>query len=197
MRKALIQRKTKETEIQIQIFLDSTETVDEKTNISTTVPFLDHMLDLFAFHSSCILQISAKGDTEIDYHHTVEDTGICLGQAIQAALGEKKGIHRYGFFLLPMDEARAEVALDFSGRPYFVWQGIQAEGQTGNFEGELVEEFFQALCVNAGMTLHINVAAGKNLHHIIEAVFKGFARAFRMAVNLDGSSVLPSTKGVL
>ena len=192
MRRADTGRTTKETDVRVRLELDSAE---PEVSIATGIPFFDHMLDLFGFHSGCGLNITAKGDIEIDFHHTVEDVGICLGQAVQQALSDKHGINRYGFYILPMDEARAEVALDFSGRPYCVWEGIRPEGLSGQFDVQLIEEFFQAFSIHAGVTLHIIVPSGKNLHHIVEAVFKCFARAFKAAAAFDGTGRLPSTKG--
>jgi imidazoleglycerol-phosphate dehydratase len=192
-RKATVKRKTNETDISISLNLDKSA----KPEISTTIGFLDHMLSLFASHSSISLKITAKGDTHIDDHHLVEDTGIALGCALKEAIGDKKGIERYGHFLLPMDEALSYVALDFSGRFHLSYEA-DIKFQTTGFNYDLIQEFFYALACNAGMTLHIKMIKGRNNHHIAEAIFKGFARAFKQAVSFskDRKSV-PSTKGVL
>ena len=182
MRQGTVERNTKETQICVELDLDGTG----KADISTGVGFLDHMLTLLAVHSFMDLKVRAQGDLEVDCHHTVEDVGIALGQAIAQALGDKKGIHRYGSFLLPMDEALAEIALDFSGRPYLVWNAeIIPRVTLGNFDPEMGEDFFRALAMNCGLTLHINVPYGKNTHHMLEAIFKGVARAMSQAVALD------------
>ena len=189
MRQGKVERNTKETQICVELDLDGTG----KADISTGVGFLDHMLTLLAVHSFMDLKVRAQGDLEVDCHHTVEDVGIALGQAIAQALGDKKGIHRYGSFLLPMDEALAEIALDFSGRPYLVWNAeIIPRVTLGNFDTEMREDFFRALAMNCGLTLHINVPYGKNTHHMLEAIFKGVARAMSQAVALD-----PRVHGVM
>lgn len=193
-RKAQIRRKTKETEISLNLDLDGSG----KHSIHTGIPFFDHMLSLLAYHSSLDLSLKAKGDIGVDAHHTVEDVGICLGDGIQKALGETKGIQRYGMALIPMDEALGSVALDLSMRPWLVFHMKLKRLRIGTFDLELVEEFFKALCNHGKMTLHINLLYGKNSHHMIEAVFKGFGRALREAVSLDeGRSSVPSTKGIL
>jgi len=193
-RKAEVKRKTKETEISLNLDLDGSG----KHSIHTGIPFFDHMLSLLAYHSSLDLSLKAKGDIGVDAHHTVEDVGICLGDGIQKALGETKGIQRYGMALIPMDEALGSVALDLSMRPWLVFHMKLKRLRIGTFDLELVEEFFKALCNHGKMTLHINLLYGKNSHHMIEAVFKGFGRALREAVSLDERrSSVPSTKGIL
>jgi imidazoleglycerol-phosphate dehydratase len=193
-RKSQIRRKTKETEISLNLDLDGSG----KHSIHTGIPFFDHMLSLLAYHSSLDLSLKAKGDIGVDAHHTVEDVGICLGDGIQKALGEAKGIQRYGMALIPMDEALGSVALDLSMRPWLVFHMKLKRLRIGTFDLELVEEFFKALCNHGKMTLHINLLYGKNSHHMIEAVFKGFGRALREAISLDErKSSVPSTKGIL
>lgn len=192
MRKAKIKRKTFETNINIELNLDS----NKKSKISTTIPFMDHMLVLFSAHAGIYLKIKAKGDTEIDDHHLVEDIGITLGQAFKQALGDKKGIVRYGHFLLPMDEALAYVALDISGRPFLSYEA-KIEFQKTGFNYDLIQEFFVALVNNAGMTLHIKMIKGRNNHHIAESIFKGVGRALAIAVSINkkNKNKIPSTKG--
>ena len=193
-RLAKISRKTSETDIQIELEIDGSGTY----NVQTPVGFLNHMLELFARHGLFNLSVQAKGDTAIDFHHTVEDIGICLGQAIVKALDDKSGIRRYGQATVPMDEALASVTLDLSGRPFLVYNAPGLNGKVGEFDSELVEEFLQALVNNCKATLHINIAYGKNSHHIIEAVFKALGRALDLATQLDErTSGVPSTKGVL
>jgi len=193
-RKAEVRRKTKETEVVLKLDLDGSG----KHSIATGIPFFDHMLSLLAHHSSMDLSIKAKGDIRVDLHHTVEDVGICLGDGIRKALGEAKGIRRYGMALIPMDETLGSVALDLSMRPYLVFHMKLRRSKIGNFDPELVEEFFKALCNHARITLHINLLYGRNSHHMVEAVFKGFGRALREAVTLDQrTSQIPSTKGIL
>lgn len=187
IRSAEIQRKTAETEVLLQLELDGTGS----HQIDTEIPFLSHMLTLFSVHSLCNLRIAARGDIEIDDHHTVEDIGICLGQGIKEALGEKRGIHRYGEATVPMDEALVRVVLDLSGRSYAVCQPSFSREQIGNFALENVREFFQAVANAAGMNLHIDVIRGDNSHHVVEAIFKGFARAFKMAIAIE-----PRVEGV-
>ena len=187
-RTATISRKTKETEISVTLNLDGRGT----HQIESGVPFLDHMLTQIARHGFFDLQVSAKGDLEIDAHHTVEDLGICLGEAFKKALGDKSGVRRYGRGSMPMHEALAAVGLDFSGRPFLVYNVPLPKAQVGNFELELVEEFFTAFCNHAGANVHVNLAYGDNLHHIVEAVFKAFARALDEATQLD-----PRVEGVL
>ena len=193
-RKAAVRRKTKETEILLKLNLDGSG----KHSITTGIPFFDHMLSLLAYHSRMDLSLKAKGDIGVDAHHTVEDVGICLGDGIRKALGEAKGIQRYGMAMIPMDETLVTVAMDFSMRPCLVFQMKLRRARIGTFDPELVEEFFKALCNHARITLHINLLYGRNSHHMIEAVFKGFGRALREAVSFDPrSSRVPSTKGVL
>lgn len=177
-RKAEIQRKTGETEVLVQLALDGTG----QYQIDTEVPFLSHMLTLFAVHSLCDLKVTARGDIEVDDHHTVEDIGICLGQALKTALGEKRGIHRYGDSIIPMDEALVRVVVDLSGRPYLVLAAEFQQERIGNFSTENVREFFQAVANSAGINLHIDMIRGTNSHHIAEAIFKAFARALKKAV---------------
>ncbi len=192
MRTAEKRRTTKESDIYIKLDLDN----HEETKISTGIGFFDHMLELFAFHAGISLQIEAKGDLHVCDHHTVEDCGIVLGECIKAALGDKKGIQRYGSFLLPMDEALAQVVLDLSNRAYLVYQVDVKRDTIGTFSCEMVSEFFRAIVNQAGITLHINVLYGENDHHKLEAVFKGFGRALREAIRIT-SDDLPSTKGML
>ncbi len=193
-RKAEVNRKTKETKISLKLDLDGSG----KHSIHTGVPFFDHMLSLLAHHSRMDLSLKAKGDIGVDAHHTVEDAGICLGDGMRKALGEAKGIQRYGMALIPMDEALGSVALDLSMRPWLVFHMKLKRLRIGTFDLELVEEFFKALCNHGRMTLHINLLYGRNSHHMVEAVFKGFGRALRQAVSLDErSSRVPSTKGLL
>lgn len=188
MRTALIERKTNETEIRVELNLDGRGEHD----IQTPVPFFDHMLVQIARHGFFDLALAASGDIEIDAHHTVEDTGICLGEAFKQALGDKAGIRRYGRGTMPMHEALASVILDFSGRPHLVYNVAMPKAKVGEFDTELVEEFFTAFCNHAGVNAHVNLAYGDNLHHIIEAVFKAFARALDEACSLD-----PRIEGVL
>lgn len=193
MRKAKIHRKTNETDVLIELNLDKSS----KPVISTTIGFLDHMLELFAAHSGFTLKIKAAGDTHIDDHHLVEDIGITLGLALKEAIGDKKGIARYGHFLLPMDEALSYVALDFSGRFYLSYEADIKFQKTG-FNYDLIQEFFYALAFNAGITLHIKMIKGRNNHHIAESMFKAFGRALKQAVAYSkGKKSIPSTKGVL
>ena len=193
-RKAEERRKTKETEVVLKLNLDGSG----KQAIKTGIPFFDHMLSLMAYHSRMDLSLKAKGDIGVDAHHTVEDVGICLGDGIRKALGEGKGIQRYGMAMIPMDETLVSVALDFSMRPFLVFQMKLRRSKIGTFDPELVEEFFKALCNHARITLHINLLYGKNSHHMIEAVFKGFGRAVREAISFDErASEIPSTKGLL
>lgn len=189
-----ITRNTKETQIELRLDLDG----QGVSRIQTGVGFFDHMLTLFAHHSRVDLTIEANGDLVIDAHHTVEDVGIALGLAIKEALGDKSGIRRYGHFTLPMEETLCTTALDLSGRPYLVFQAEMKSQQLGNFETELVEDFWQAIANNAGMNLHILVPYGRNTHHVCEAIFKATARALRMAVENDPRAPgIPSTKGTL
>ena len=187
-RRAEIGRKTAETQISIKLNLDGEGTCD----IATGIGFLDHMLTLLAKHSFMDLTVKAKGDLEVDSHHTVEDIGIVLGEALQEALGDKAGIHRYGNCFIPMDETLAQVCLDFSGRPFLVFGAEIPKIQLGNYDTEMTEEFFRAVAVHCGLTLHIRVLYGSNVHHIIEAIFKAFARAVAEAAAVD-----PRVKGVM
>ena len=193
-RRATIERKTNETDIRLSIDLDGTGTY----SVHTGIGFFDHMLDLLAKHGQFDFDLEAKGDLNVDFHHTVEDVGLCLGEAIDRALGDKADIRRFGFFLLPMQDALAEVALDLSGRPHLTFAGTIPTAKTGEFDNELVEEFFTAVVNAAKMTMHVTIRSGKNAHHVIEAVFKGFARALDVATSIDprGTGV-PSTKGTL
>ncbi len=194
MRKAKIARKTAETSISVEIDLDGTGRYSNETGVG----FFDHMLDQVSRHSLIDMTVRAKGDLHIDDHHTVEDTGIALGQALVKALGDKKGIRRYGHFALAMDDAQVACALDLSGRPYLVWNLEFPTAKIGSFDTELVREFFQALSTHGGITLHVDRAHGINSHHIAEAAFKALAKALRMAVEPDPrSDALPSTKGAL
>ena len=194
MREISIQRESKETEIELSINLDGSA----KSNISTGIGFLDHMLTLLAFHSGIDIDISCKGDIEVDDHHTVEDIGIVLGEALLDAIGDKKGIARYGTCYLPMDETLAQVVLDFSGRGYLVFNAEFKREKVGELSTEMVEEFFRAIAIKAGITLHINILYGKNEHHKIEAIFKGFARALKEAITVDKNNmVIKSSKGLL
>lgn len=195
MRTAKIARKTAETDISVEINLDGTGRYANKTGVG----FFDHMLDQLARHSMIDLAINATGDLHIDDHHTVEDCGIALGQALTKALGDKRGIRRYGHFNLAMDDAQIATALDLSARPYLVWNVAFPTGKIGSFDTELVREFFQALSTHGGITLHVDRLHGLNSHHIAEAAFKSVARALRMAVELDprADGALPSTKGAL
>lgn len=196
MRSSGIERKTKETDISVRIALDGTGV----SSIDTGIAFFDHMLEQVARHGLFDLTITCKGDLEIDSHHSVEDTGIALGQAIKAALGDKAGIRRYGHAYVPMDEALSRVALDLSNRPYLVWKvGFTIDRLGEQMETELFQEFFHALAQAAGMTLHVENFYAENNHHRIESVYKAFAKALRMACEIDPRSEgqLPSTKGAL
>ena len=193
-RTSQVKRKTTETEISLKLNIDGSG----KYSINTPVPFLTHMLELFTKHGLFDLEINASGDTDIDFHHTVEDIGICLGEAFNKALGTKEKIKRYGEAKVPMDEALAQITLDISGRPHRTCNIPQIEDKVGQFDTELVAEFFQAFVNNSSITLHINMLSGKNSHHIIEAAFKAFARALDSATQLDPRvSGVPSTKGAL
>lgn len=194
MREATLVRNTRETQIRVKINLDGSGEAQVKTGIG----FFDHMLISFARFGYFDLEVEAVGDLQVDPHHTIEDCGIVLGQALQKALGEREGIERVGDTLLPMDEALVQVALDLSNRPYLVWNVEAADGMIGDFPVEMAEEFFRALAVNAGITLHLHLITGKNRHHIMEAVFKGVGRALGLAVRVNPrfKGVL-STKGVL
>jgi imidazoleglycerol-phosphate dehydratase len=194
-RTATIRRRTKETQIELTLDLDGAGVVQAQTGVG----FLDHMLDHLGKHSLTDISVSAKGDVHVDDHHSVEDVGICLGEAIKQALGDKAGIRRYGFASVPMDEALADVAIDLSGRPAVVFNVSFAGHKIGSFDVQLVEEFFRRLAGVAGMNLHVNVPYGSNDHHIAEAVFKSFAKAFRAAKSIDRAlgGAVPSTKGSL
>lgn len=195
MRSAKIERKTTETTISVSLVLDGTGA----SKIDTGVGFFDHMLDQLARHSLIDMEITAKGDTHIDDHHTVEDTGIAIGQALTAAVSDKRGIRRYGECHLPMDDTLVRAALDLSGRPWLGWGVEMTAPKIGTFDTELVREFFQALSTHGGITLHIDALRGINSHHIAEASFKAVARALRLAVEADPrqAGAVPSTKGSL
>ena len=195
MRSAQISRKTAETNISVNIALDGTGSYDNQTGVG----FFDHMLDQLARHSLIDMNIRCEGDVHIDDHHTIEDVGIALGQALSHALGDKKGIRRYGACLLPMDDALVRAALDLSGRPYLVWNMELPTPKIGTFDTELVREFFQALSTHGGITLHVDALHGINSHHMAEAAFKAVARALREAVETDPrtANAIPSTKGAL
>jgi imidazoleglycerol-phosphate dehydratase len=195
MRKGAVERRTKETSIEVEVDLDGTGASD----ISTGVGFFDHMLDQLARHSLIDLTIRAEGDRHIDDHHTVEDVGIALGQALALALGDKKGLARYADCLLPMDETLTRVAVDVSGRPFLVFRTEFPTEKIGEFDTQLVREFFQAFAGNGGLTLHVETLYGSNSHHIAESCFKGVARALKSAVSIDPrqSGSVPSTKGAL
>jgi imidazoleglycerol-phosphate dehydratase len=194
-RKAKIVRKTKETDIVVELALDGSG----QSQIKSGIPFMDHMLSLTAAHGFLNLSISATGDTEIDDHHTVEDLGICLGKAINEALGKREGIRRYGEAVIPMDEALARTVIDICNRPYMAYRVPLKESQTGSFNVQLIKEFFRALVQNSGITLHIDLLSGEDAHHVAESIFKSFGRALDQATSIEprlGGSV-PSTKGIL
>ncbi|PRX35232.1 imidazoleglycerol-phosphate dehydratase [Meinhardsimonia xiamenensis] len=195
MRRASMTRKTAETEISVEIDLDGSGVYDNATGVG----FFDHMLDQLARHALIDMKVRAEGDRHIDDHHTVEDTGIVLGQALAQALGDKRGIRRYGACLLPMDDALVRAALDLSGRPFLVWNVAMPTAKIGSFDTELVREFFQAFSTHGGITLHVDCLHGINSHHIAEAAFKAVARALRDAVENDPrkGDAIPSTKGTL
>ena len=194
-RRAEIARETSETRIHLKLDLDGTG----RAEIATGIGFLDHMLTAVARHGMIDLAVKAEGDLHIDFHHTTEDVGIVLGQAIRKALADKRGIRRYGQALVPMDEALAECAIDISGRPFLAWSASFPRDKVGEMDTELFEEFFRALAMNSAMTVHLTQRAGTNAHHIAEGLFKAFARALRMAVEADprAEGTIPSTKGVL
>ena len=192
MREASITRTTKETDVSVTWNLD----VTGKASIDTGIGFFNHMLELLAFHSGTDLTVTAEGDLDVDDHHTIEDIGIVLGTVFRQALGDRKGIARYGFFLLPMDEVLAETAMDISGRPYLVFHCDFTRENVGAMATEMTEEFFRAFAVAAGVTRHINVRYGTNDHHKMEGIFKSFARTLKAAVKVEGDQV-PSTKGML
>lgn len=194
-RKAKIKRKTKETDIEVSISLDG----KGKSDIKTPIPFLDHLLDNFSRHGLFDLEIKAQGDIEIDQHHTVEDIGICLGEAVKKALGEKKGINRAGYFVFPLDESLAVVSLDISGRTYLNFDCKFKRSKIGDLDSDLIEEFFWGFVRHSGTTLHIKALYGKNDHHKAEAVFKAFGKALKTACSKEKRILkdLPSTKGLL
>ena len=191
-RTAKIIRDTKETQIKLRLDLDGSGETDIKTGIG----FFDHMIDSLARHSNMDLSIQVKGDLHVDDHHTIEDTGICLGQAILEAVGDKKGINRFGWSLCPMDEALARCALDFSGRPFTIFESVMDLENVENLQGESVSEFFRAVATAAQLTLHLDLLRGENTHHAIEILFKAFAQALKQAKTITGDT-LPSTKGIL
>jgi imidazoleglycerol-phosphate dehydratase len=195
MRTGAVKRKTKETDIEVAVDLDGTGA----SAVATGIGFLDHMLDLLARHSRIDIRVKALGDLHIDQHHTTEDTGIALGQAVRQALGDMKGITRYSDVHVPMDEALTRVAIDISGRPFLVFRVAFGRDKVGAFDTELVREWFQAFAMNAGITLHVETLYGANDHHIAESCFKGLARALRAAVAIDARAAgeVPSTKGIL
>jgi len=197
-RRAQVKRVTGETDVAVRLVVDG----GGQSSIATGIPFFDHMLTLFAKHALFDLDVKVKGDLQVDFHHTVEDTGIVLGQALAKALGDKKGLVRYGNFLLPMDETLARVALDFSGRPLLVWRAPKGTNldrlRAGNFPAQLTVEFLRAFAQEAGLTLHVEVLYSSETHHLIEAVFKGLARALEQAARRDPRVTgVPSTKGML
>ena len=193
-RQASIDRKTGETDVQVRLTLEGSGAGERRTGVG----FLDHMLDLLARHGHLDLDVQAEGDLQTGAHHTVEDVGICLGQALDQALGDRSGISRYADATVPMNEARALCAIDISGRGLLAFEAPLPPGAIGNFDHELAEEFFRALAMNARMTVHLQVQAGNNAHHMIEAAFKALARALRAAVSLDPTEPgIPSTKGTL
>ncbi len=195
MRTAKIERKTKETQISVEINLDGSG----KYEVSTGIGFLDHMLEQLSRHSLIDIKLTAKGDLHIDYHHTTEDTGIAIGEAVAKALGERKGIVRYGAATIPMDETLTNVAIDLSGRPYFIWNVEFTKPKLGEMDTELFREWFQAFAFAAGATLHLNNEYGVNNHHIVESCYKGLARSLRVAIDIDPRKAddVPSTKGTL
>ena len=194
-RKTTIERNTKETEIKLKLNLDG-KGISE---IDTGIPFFDHMLSLMAAHGFMDIQITARGDTEVDDHHTVEDLGICLGKAINQALGKKDGIRRYGEATVPMDEALAKVAIDISNRPLLAYRVPLKESKTGKFDVSLIREFFRALVNYSGITMHVDLVSGDDAHHIAESIFKAFGRALDQAVGVENrlAGAVPSTKGIL
>jgi imidazoleglycerol-phosphate dehydratase len=195
MRKASIDRKTTETQVSASVDLDGTGTFDVKSGVS----FLDHMLEQLSRHSLMDVSLRCQGDTHIDFHHTTEDSAIALGQAVAKALGDRKGIRRYASCLLPMDEAMTRAAVDVSGRPYLIWKVEFSRPKIGEFDTELVREWFQAFAMNAGITLHVETLYGDNCHHIAESCFKALARVLRYAIEIDPRQKdrIPSTKGTL
>lgn len=194
-RTARVERKTKETDIKIELNLDGQGDVE----VDTGIPFFDHMLSMIGKHGLIDLKVKAKGDLEVDGHHTVEDVGICLGQALKDALGDKRGIKRYGSAIMPMDESLALVAMDISGRPYLAYEVELPVEIIGTYDTTLTVEFLQAFVTSAGMTLHVKMLSGRNAHHMVEAVFKGLAMALQAAVEINPriAEVIPSTKGMI
>jgi imidazoleglycerol-phosphate dehydratase len=193
-RRSSLTRKTRETDIQLELDLDGAGTYE----VATGIPFFDHMLESFTKHAAFDLRLRAKGDLEVDWHHSVEDVGIALGQALRQALGDARGIRRYGFFVLPMAESRVDVSLDVSNRAFLVYKVEVANDRVRDFDVSLVEDFLYAFSKNAGIDLHVELRYGKSPHHIVEAIFKGLARALRVAVELDPRITdVPSVKGVL
>jgi imidazoleglycerol-phosphate dehydratase len=194
-RNATIERKTKETVISVILDLDGRG----NCRIDTEIPFVDHMLNLMAAHGFMDLQINARGDREIDDHHTIEDLGICLGKAINKALGEKKGIRRYGQAMVPMDEALARIVIDISNRPFLAYRVSLKESKTGDFDVNLLKEFFRALVIHSGVTMHVDLVSGEDPHHVSESIFKAFGRALDQATSLENrlEGAAPSTKGLL
>ena len=195
MREGTVTRKTKETEVQVRLNIDGTGAYD----VSTGIGFLDHMLEQLSRHSLIDLYVRAEGDLHIDFHHTTEDTGIAIGQALDKALGERRGITRYGAAYIPMDETLSRVALDISARPYLIWRVQFSRPKLGEMDTELFKEWFQAFAQAAGITLHVETLYGENNHHIVESCFKGLARALRAATAIDAraAGAVPSTKGTL
>jgi imidazoleglycerol-phosphate dehydratase len=195
MRKADVERKTRETDIQVSLDLDGTGACD----VATGIGFLDHMLEQLGRHSLIDRSVRAKGDLHIDFHHTTEDSGYAVGEAVAQALGDRRGIRRYGDALIPMDETLTRVALDLSNRPYLVWKVNFTRPKLGDMDTELFKEWFQAFAQSAGVTLHVETLYGENCHHIVESCYKGLARALRAAVEIDPrqADAVPSTKGVL
>ena len=195
MRQASVERKTKETSIKVTVNLDGSG----QYAVSTGIGFLDHMLEQLSRHSLMDLKVEAKGDIHIDFHHTTEDVAICIGEAVAKALGERKGIYRYGVGVIPMDETLTEVAIDLSNRPYLIWKVAFSKPKLGDMDTELFKEWFQAFAQAAGATLHVWNKYGENNHHIVESCYKGLARALRQAAEIDSrkADAVPSTKGVL
>ena len=195
MRKASVERNTKETQIRVEVDLDGTGAYD----VSTGIGFLDHMLEQLSRHSLMNLTVRAKGDLHIDFHHTTEDSAYAIGEAVSKALGDRKGIVRYGQALIPMDETLTRVALDCSNRPYLIWKVEFTRPKLGDMDTELFKEWFQAFAQSAGLTLHVENLYGENSHHIVESCYKGLARALKQAIDIDPrqANVIPSTKGVL
>jgi imidazoleglycerol-phosphate dehydratase len=195
MRRASVERRTKETEVRVAVDLDGTGAY----KVATGIGFLDHMLEQLSRHSLIDIEVRAKGDLHIDFHHTTEDTGIALGEAFSRALGDRKGIDRYGSAIIPMDETCTRVSLDASNRPYLIWKVAFSKPKLGDMDTELFKEWFQAFAQAAGLTLHVENLYGENNHHIVESCFKGLARALRVAVETDPrqQTAVPSTKGVL